>query len=392
MNFQELILLLEDKRSFLLSQGYDKKIVDRAISIDEKYSVWLAKQIKNNAKYQHISDDLYKYIIDWARATHADIMKFTFDEASYEASEWHNNFSISDKESTSKNIVYTFKNNWTIVKLEADDCSEEGELMGHCVGTYSDKVRANKSEIYSLRDLKNKPHATIELIPVKDNSFQLSQVQGKENTKPKDEYCEMIKEWFKTIKIVNEEIKIDVYDIFQYFKEIKEGYTEVYTSFEGKKNEDEYGIPINYNLHSVHDFLSRRKNLNISFNKYSELLYEVYVVIEQQENKHLIKFTEDVIDVIVWYALNKNEKDILIKGVQAFNEFVETKFEEWLSTLPDYPKEKDFENEDDFYKAIEKYNVHIYDEYPFNRYMDAVKTVCEWNGIKNIIKDLYDKV
>ena len=41
----------------------------------------------------------------------------------------------------------------------------EGETMGHCVGSYCKDVESGKSRIYSLRDAKGEPHATIEVKP-----------------------------------------------------------------------------------------------------------------------------------------------------------------------------------------------------------------------------------
>ena len=44
----------------------------------------------------------------------------------------------------------------------ADALKYEGELMQHCVGGYCDDVTSGRSRIFSLRDAKGNPHATIE--------------------------------------------------------------------------------------------------------------------------------------------------------------------------------------------------------------------------------------
>lgn len=41
----------------------------------------------------------------------------------------------------------------------------EGDTMGHCVGGYCDDVASGRSRIFSLRDAKGEPHATIEAVP-----------------------------------------------------------------------------------------------------------------------------------------------------------------------------------------------------------------------------------
>lgn len=56
-----------------------------------------------------------------------------------------------------------FPDGWRIVKVDAEDLDNEGDIMGHCVGGYSDAVESGKSIIYSLRDPMGEPHVTWEL-------------------------------------------------------------------------------------------------------------------------------------------------------------------------------------------------------------------------------------
>jgi len=39
----------------------------------------------------------------------------------------------------------------------------EGDMMGHCVGCYTDEVASGNTKIFTLRDKSNKPHATVEM-------------------------------------------------------------------------------------------------------------------------------------------------------------------------------------------------------------------------------------
>lgn len=55
----------------------------------------------------------------------------------------------------------------------ADALKYEGELMQHCVGGYCDDVTSGRSRIFSLRDAKGNPHATIEVKPPQDVSEEL---------------------------------------------------------------------------------------------------------------------------------------------------------------------------------------------------------------------------
>jgi hypothetical protein len=54
--------------------------------------------------------------------------------------------------------------------------NREGKEMGHCVGSYADAVAADRCTIYSLRDGKNEPHTTIEVV-----RNEVVQIKGKQN-------------------------------------------------------------------------------------------------------------------------------------------------------------------------------------------------------------------
>jgi len=81
----------------------------------------------------------------------------------------------------------------TWVKLTQKNCLDrEGQVMGHCVASYWDRVKTGSTTIYSLRDPQNNPHATVE---VRDG--QLIQVKGKQNSPPVAKYQPA------TIKLLN---------------------------------------------------------------------------------------------------------------------------------------------------------------------------------------------
>lgn len=50
-------------------------------------------------------------------------------------------------------------------KLVRDATRYEGDLMDHCVDTHCDRLLAGQTELYSLRDVKGRPHVTIEVEP-----------------------------------------------------------------------------------------------------------------------------------------------------------------------------------------------------------------------------------
>jgi hypothetical protein len=69
----------------------------------------------------------------------------------------------------------------------------EGTLMKHCVGSYADRVREGRVQIFSLRDPQNKPHVTVEV-----SDKLVKQIQGVANSTPKDKYVAYLREWFLT--------------------------------------------------------------------------------------------------------------------------------------------------------------------------------------------------
>jgi hypothetical protein len=159
--------------------------------------------------------------------------------------------------------VYELNGGWTIRHLtDPEDLVFEGNAMGHCVGGYCDYVEKGSSIIYSLRDPKGMPHATIEIkgqpspyaaadrtLPG-DSGYQppltpteepwlVEQIQGKENRywNLKPEYIGMIRDWFthlqdNGVKLTREnddEIN-DAGDLENFVNTIDHG------------NTDEYGI------------------------------------------------------------------------------------------------------------------------------------------------------
>jgi len=103
-----------------------------------------------------------------------------------------------------KEVVYKFENGFTIVDVNTEkDLGVEGDKMGHCVGSYCDDVASGRTTIYSLRDARNEPHATIEVLPTlplgrSRSRGKVEQIKGKGNTAPVEKYRPMIRQWLQT--------------------------------------------------------------------------------------------------------------------------------------------------------------------------------------------------
>lgn len=178
-----------------------------------------------NELYQIISQ-----IWDWYRLNSIrDINSYDITRAKAASDVWHQTMIGSGEgliyEPTNKeNVVYQFQgddehpdwNGWTIHKVRSpNDLKAEGNLMNHCVGGYARDVEQGRSQIFSLRDPYNKPHATIEIT---DNGNSVEQIQGNSNKEPKQEYKEMLRNWFESLpqKLISKKVNEDEYNDWGY--------------------------------------------------------------------------------------------------------------------------------------------------------------------------------
>ena len=257
----------DTKKDYLRKQGYPEEVIDYAVSVSPKYSVWLAREIiahykKNFQKElpEHTSvvvqvfklnmrESLIKEIFDWAKATNPDLLQYSLDRALESSKTWHQELARKAEEEGLKykthKVWHTLSNGWEIVELSPGDCEPEGNNMGHCVGGYSRDIAEGRSNIFSLRDPKNEPHVTIETEIYykdknqpnpKDAGIAVKQIQGKQNAEPIPEYKAMIKEWFDHLKTIGYE-----------FDPMDDGYGEKVTVRDlGDYNQfDDYGLTTN---------------------------------------------------------------------------------------------------------------------------------------------------
>ena len=151
--------------------------------------------------YRNDINTRLREIKDWWQATGAQLASYSLEQACVASDAWHLQMSgMGDGQNyQERNIVYGPDWNepkwkgWTVqlVKTE-NDLEVEGNKMGHCVSSYSEKVEAGKCKIFSLRDPQNEPHATIE---TDASGKDAEQIRGKSNAEPIDQYKAMIKEW-----------------------------------------------------------------------------------------------------------------------------------------------------------------------------------------------------
>lgn len=87
--------------------------------------------------------------------------------------------------------AHRFPDGVKIVRLTTElALDREGNIMGHCVGKngYDAAVTSGEAEIYSLRDVRNIPHATIEV-----RRGSALQIKGTANTAPIERWAEYVR-------------------------------------------------------------------------------------------------------------------------------------------------------------------------------------------------------
>lgn len=261
-----MIIILADKREWLTKNNYPQDIIDYSLSFGDKYAIWIAREIKKfrnslanwfktyswykqqgqeipsdfltkiepttGLLFSGLADDLIRGeasvsvnaypvdnskirdVIDWIDSEDPDIMRFSLSQAIEASDIWHQKFTVDDQAKYSTNhVVYEIGNGWRIVFLTPEDCETEGDLMGHCVGGYANAVRSGRTKIFSLRDNKNTPHATIEMVPFAkiakkpiNRKLEIIQIQGKSNQDPIAEYVSMISKWFEHLQQIGYEL------------------------------------------------------------------------------------------------------------------------------------------------------------------------------------------
>ena len=188
----------------------------------KRFAKWLADsiyhqetEVNNNLDIVDIPGELntynndVRYIADYfngAENIPDNIWGMKFDQVFQLSEEWHNTFKgvESTGDYQDKEVVYRFDNGFTIVDVNTEnDLDVEGDKMGHCVGSYCDDVASGRTTIYSLRDARNEPHATIEILPTlplgrSRSRGTVEQIKGKGNAAPVEKYRPMIKQWLQT--------------------------------------------------------------------------------------------------------------------------------------------------------------------------------------------------
>jgi hypothetical protein len=133
---------------------------------------------------------------------HQKILKRSLEQVRQDTDEWvaARNREAQDRETEGDvREVMKFDNGLRWVQLQTPQgFDREGRLMGHCVGSYAERVLkpGTNQKVYSLRDAKNQPHVTMHVI-----EGVLDQCKGKGNAPPVARYVPAVKALLNTGRV-----------------------------------------------------------------------------------------------------------------------------------------------------------------------------------------------
>jgi len=226
-------LLEKDNRDFIVKKmGLPQEIADWAHEISDKYSLWIANQIKKeldrlnlgrpltpyeiyaltgwgttyrniismfkddnrpplNIKNLNLDDaedfyNIYTYIKDWRDNPNTptlNLRNMSWDEAERLSREWHESLKAAGRVSyildDKDEIIHEFNDGFYWVLRKDNRCVKSAESMGHC-------ATASRGDMYLFRLIKNdEEFITADWQP---NEKYVIQIKGKKNSKPKEEY------------------------------------------------------------------------------------------------------------------------------------------------------------------------------------------------------------
>ena len=157
----------------------------------------------NNVGKKHLSEDQIEHILDFFDSDDAPrrLRKMSVSDAVRLTDKW-----VKKLHRKGENVVETEEDVKEILDLDEmrlvqliskTSYKREGYLMSHCVASYHNK----ECKVYSLRDIKNKPHATIEISKRGD---RIEQIKGKGNGSIHPRYIKYV---LKVLNHFNLEVK-----------------------------------------------------------------------------------------------------------------------------------------------------------------------------------------
>ena len=186
-----------DKRMNIIVNkiGLTEKEAFFCVEKHKKYAIWLANQIKLDKSIIEKNEEI-DLILDWKRVEQtSNLNDFSFIQALEKANEFQKTLFINvDNSLSNKNVVLDCGKYKWVQLLTDEDCKEEGEAMGHCIGGngHNQNSSLGKTIAFSLRDEYNRPHLTFE-----SREGSIFEFKGKGNSAPQIEYLNCFYDLFK---------------------------------------------------------------------------------------------------------------------------------------------------------------------------------------------------
>jgi hypothetical protein len=188
------------------------------------------EEFRKQAEERGLDEASMIEILDWWQGTgEPDMSELSFDSARIDAITWATEESddLDDarrvyRRTKPENILYADpETGYTVQNIDNEnDLIVEGREMKHCVAGYWGKIEDGGTQIISLRDPRNRPHATIELVramrwqshlPGRESGmvgmgrrphgpWKVRQIKGVANSVPKQKYREILKRYFESIE------------------------------------------------------------------------------------------------------------------------------------------------------------------------------------------------
>ena len=198
-------------------------IVQRLPDLPKPITKWLAN--RDADELEDLDPDMLTNLIRWVdvdASAGTSIQKLSWQQAVDAYTEWSETGEESYGHYTTNIVVMNLEDGYKIVEVSPTqddsydledrdkhsneatnilhDVITEGELMQNCLkgGNYDEPILEGRTQIYSLRDSSNKPHATMEV-----TDDQILQCLGKQNAAPAFKYNKYLKAFFDHFHFYN---------------------------------------------------------------------------------------------------------------------------------------------------------------------------------------------
>ena len=338
-----------NKREYMIEQaGWPVDVVDGSIVLSrelsgnnsDKYAFWIAREIMKTIQTTSIRsfDEFMKdldarkslgYIIGWVNQLEKNVI-WTRDMDEQQESGY-----------TTNEIVSFLRDGWRVVEVTLDDLDNELEQLGYAGGYdyYKELMLSLRNRFFSLRDANNKPHFLLEtsyfLLPqevVGEEQFGYGNDMNfgsHDYEMLEDEVKEKMVEFFRSLSQQGVDISVDYEDAFDY--------------------DDMIELISEYNKNGI--------KVNFGINNYEEHIDAIVGITANNGREGLIvsNAMEDF-EGLVANALQHDELDKLENAIEAFEEGMGDKFQEWFWDNAEPEMEHKFPHEKDYtYEYIPDY-------------------------------------